>query len=668
MLRLLVLAVSAVSAITPAVASETSPTRPPNIVLIIGDDLGYPYAGFMGNEIVYTPNLDRLAEEGVTFTHAFSPASVCQPSMQTLLSGLHPRSWEAQRRRIESNIGEMLPIRGEVPHYVTLPRQLARQGYRSFQGGKHWEGDFAMAGFDAGTTIDARVFPPDWFQFGRPSLGPMYDFLDSVEDDEPFMLFLGPMLPHTPHDPPAELRNLYAGMGLANSAVSYYANVTRFDRLVGLTVAALEERGLREDTLIIYVSDNGWEQAPYVVQDDTWFERILGGSRGKFSIYDLGFRTPLVFNWPGHVPDHEQRGDLVTFRDLYATVLQYTGAPIPPDLEGDSLISRIEGDGEPARDHLIGGMDYLRARPNEFVFPLIVAVDRADFLRTDQWRYIEWLDRGTQALYRIDEDPLERNDLAAQYPTLLDVFAARTAAWRAELAEPASWMDLTGRLLTADQTSGRGLRLWLDGVDTSSTSREFEVFSNSDGFFRFPNVPAGHYKLTYEIETPKNHGRRRRAQAASATESLEIDLVGYETAPFLSLEIPEDLLPSPKQTGRPATLDIQILDPSGSQPAGIPVEVQGWTDVGFVRQRVLSGPEGFVAIDQLPAGFYRINVSPKHRRHRKLRSVYLRPGVREFLEIEVDLKVSKRGRKWGNSGRLKVSPRRPKRKNSGRGH
>jgi len=126
--------------------ANTESHRAPNIVLIVGDDHGWPYAGFMGDRFVATPNLDQLAAAGMTFTHAFSSASMCRPALQTLLSGLHGRTWTAQLERIERDLGETLPFRTEAPHYVTLPRQLRRQGYRSFQGGKLWEGSFLDAG------------------------------------------------------------------------------------------------------------------------------------------------------------------------------------------------------------------------------------------------------------------------------------------------------------------------------------------------------------------------------------------------------------------------------------------------------------------------------------------------------------------------------------------
>ncbi len=638
----------------PAFANGGRRDRPPNIVLIVGDDHGYPYAGFMGSEIVETPNLDRLADEGTTFTHAFSSASVCRPALQTLLTGLRKQSWLRQRERLVEAAGGWIWPRAEVQYYVTLPRQLARQGYQTFQGGKHWEGDFAMAGFDAGTATYLwgqypRVAGED---FGRPSLSPMHDFLDGVEEDEPFFLFLAPMLPHVPLDPSPELIAHYRAKGLSNTAVYYYANITRLDEVVGRMVDALEERGLRDDSLIIYVSDNGWEQAPYEYH---FFGGIMGGDRGKLSIHELGFRTPLVFNWPGRVPKRKVLGDLVTFEDLHATILRYAGAPIPPDHEGIDLVPRIERRGEPTRDHVVGVQDALRVRESEWDPNKgggWVRKETASFLRTDRWRYIEWLDRGEQALYRIEEDPFERNDVSAEHPELLALFAARTSAWRNELAQPAAWMDLMGRLTSEEGAPAVGLRLWLEGDNDSGAPAQLEVFSDDRGFFRFPNVPADKYTLTYEIEAPEITGRWRSVREAPVTESVKIDLVAYETGPFLSIQIPGEVPPAPADRRRPGIIEIELRAHRGAGTSGLPVHLWGWTGRGLVEQRVLSGPDGLVAVDQLPAGFYFIRVSTPRGVRAPTRWVYLRPGEDEHLKIKLRRKTGRhaRGRKSRNAG------------------
>ena len=623
----------------PGFAKGGRPDRPPNIVLIVGDDHGYPYAGFMGDEIVETPNLDRLAEEGTTFTRAFSSASVCQPALQTLLTGLHTRSWHHQRIRTWAAVDHPIRYRAEVQHYVTLPRQLARQGYRSFQGGKHMEGDFAMAGYDAGT---ATYLPASFTgmvghdTFARPSLSPMQDFLDGVEEDEPFFLFLAPMLPHVPFDASADLLARYLWRGFTGAAVHYYANITRLDQVVGRVVDALEERGLRDASLIIYVSDNGWEQDPYVHHFLGW---LIGGARGKMSIHELGFRTPLVFNWPGKVPQRKVMNDLVTFEDLHATLLQYAGAPIPPDHRGNSLLPRIEGWAEPARDQVIGVQDFFRVRQSEYDPSSgpgrLTSIETASFLRTERWRYIEWLHRRERALFRIEEDPFERNDVKAGHPELLALFAERTREWREELTQPASWMDLMGRLTSEDGRPAAGLRLWLERAGESAETAQWQVFSDDRGFFRFPNVPAGEYTLIHEIEAPELVGRWRRIESEPVTESMEVDLVGWQTSPFLSIQLPGEAPPARADGRRPGTIEIKLRARGGTETSGLPVHLWGWTERGFVEQQVLSGPDGFVAVDQLPAGFYLIRITTPDDVRARARWAHLRPGTSEFLEIEL---------------------------------
>src|SRR3990172_9402904 len=116
----------------------------PGIVLVIGDDVGYADFGFMGSALAHTPHLDALAAEGVVFTHAFTPASVCRPSLQSLLTGLQPYAIEARLAR-EGRAGRGFPVFADT--FATLPELLAERGYASFQGGKFWEGSPLAAGF-----------------------------------------------------------------------------------------------------------------------------------------------------------------------------------------------------------------------------------------------------------------------------------------------------------------------------------------------------------------------------------------------------------------------------------------------------------------------------------------------------------------------------------------
>lgn len=404
---------------------------PPNIIMIVGDDHGWFYSGFMGDEIVQTPTLDQLAEEGTVFTHGYSTASVCRPALRTLLSGMHPRVWDHHIDEIKRQSGLNFGSYQEIQFIQTLPRRLSEAGYTSFEAGKYWEGTFDRAGFDAGMA-DTWVggFSQDGDDFGRPSTQELWDFLDG-DDEPPFFLWLAPMLPHTPLDPGPEFTQLYQEQGLVNTAVLYYANISRLDALIEEVLGQLANRGLDENTLIVYVSDNGLEQDPY--QEHTW-GFILGGDRGKISMYELGFRSPILFHWPGRIPAGQRFADLVSFEDIYSTLLDYGGVPPGSKDTGRTLRGRIEGRQQtPVRDRIFGMMDQVRARPEEHVtgsgMASLITDERAGFARTQDWRFVHFIDRGERELYRIEEDPLEQINLVDDHPELARRLEEDLANW-----------------------------------------------------------------------------------------------------------------------------------------------------------------------------------------------------------------------------------------------
>mgnify|MGYP003948564103 FL=1 len=127
-------------------------------------------------------------------------------------------------------------------------------------------------------------------------------------------------------------------------------------------------------------------------------------------MYELGFRTPLIFHWPGQVPAGQRFADLVSFEDLYSTTLDYGGATPGPLDTGVSLRGRIEGSPGVARNRIYGMMDRLRTRPEEYVpgsgLRGLTFDEWAGFARTEEWRFVHYLDRGERELYRIEDDPL----------------------------------------------------------------------------------------------------------------------------------------------------------------------------------------------------------------------------------------------------------------------
>jgi len=388
----------------------------PNVVLIIGDDVGWTDFGFMGSEVIQTPRLDRLASEGIVFTHAFSPASLCRPSLRALLTGFEPYAVEirlaAARREKHGR-----PSFEEV--FETLPERLGERGYVSFQGGKFWEGTFEMGGFTHGMT---RTFSPvssfvrdvtkfcgsEGLVLGRETLQPLWDFLDA-HSDQPFFVWYAPMLPHLPFDAPRRFRRLYEDDPVPPLVRGYRANLTRFDATVGEVLDHLEKLGLRERTLVLYVSDNGWNSAP-----DAPFSGV-GGPKGKGSIYELGVRTPLVLSWPGVLAAGARDDRLVSLVDVFATILDFAGAEPVAGASGRSLLPLLVGRGDFQREFVVGGRFDERARPW--------------FLRTRKWRYIWYPDDQPEELYEIEEDPLETRNVAEAHPEQLTRFREELARW-----------------------------------------------------------------------------------------------------------------------------------------------------------------------------------------------------------------------------------------------
>jgi uncharacterized sulfatase len=429
----------------------------PNIVLIIGDDHGYPDFGFMGSPYVETPQLDRLAAEGTVFTHGYNTASLCAPSLGTLLSGLYPHQF-ATRRRVPRRLGGRRSWLERIRGSVTLPRELAKRGYASFQAGKHWAADYASAGFTDGMLKPGQSWRHGgnsrWLGRSMP-LDPVYEFIDA-HADQPFLLWFAVMLPHVPHDAAWEYQRRYVDRGLADSATRYYANITRFDDLVGELIAHLENEGLRERTLVVYLADNGWEQKPH--EDIT---RSLGGERGKGSLYETGSRTPIVFSWPGVVPGGVVSDALVSTVDLFPTLLDYAGAPQRSERPGRSLWPLIQQGKEWRRDRVIGLRSY-RRRPEqpaseleepatgfeefapEFEDPAAefegfasgwsrsLVRARSYFLRDRDWWYIWHESRGLDELYDARRDPRAERNLAEERPEIVERLREQVRAWDAE--------------------------------------------------------------------------------------------------------------------------------------------------------------------------------------------------------------------------------------------
>jgi arylsulfatase A len=363
--------------------------RPPNIVMIISDDQTYTDFGFMGNPRVRTPHLDRLARQSARYTHGYVPSSVCRPSLVTLLTGLYPHqhgvhfnhpppgfSRLTRSPQIDKQTYDALRARGAalITGLPTLPRLLAGRGYRSLQTGKYWEGHWQSAGFTNGMTIaepsggkfgDKQLAGGEWaahgngdhgLTIGRETMQPIEDFMDAAGDD-PFFVWYAPFLPHAPHDSPERYRRLFESAGdVAEHEVPYFAAIAQFDDTVGDLVRSIEQRGLADQTLFVFVVDNGWQPDAdrFVSSRDEW-DHTKNSKRAPF---DFGLRTPILLRWDGHTRPATHSAP-VSSVDLVPTLCAATGVDCSDlSLPGENLWPSAIGDTAVAADRPVFGEIY----------------------------------------------------------------------------------------------------------------------------------------------------------------------------------------------------------------------------------------------------------------------------------------------------------------------
>lgn len=375
----------------------------PNVLLVISDDQGWGDFGFMGSEEVQTPRIDRLAEEGVVFPRAYVPTALCRASLMTLATGLYPH----QHRVVGNDPGKGVDRERMLEHIRsldTLAARLDRAGYRSIQTGKWWEGHWSEGGFTEGMTHGDRSrggrHGDQGLAIGREGLETLTSFIDDcASEGTPFFAWYAPYLPHRPHNPPDRLLERYSGPGVPDPIARYWACCTWLDETVGELLDHLEARELTEETLVVFLVDNGWITDPKTGRF---------APRSKRSSYEGGVRTPLVLRWPGTLEPGEELQPVSSI-DVVPTILAACG--IAPD---DAL---------PGRDllPLASGRVELEPRP---VFGASFLHDQADLLepaRTltqrwivkDRWKLIRPADRDQPSeLYDVVSDPDESEDLA----------------------------------------------------------------------------------------------------------------------------------------------------------------------------------------------------------------------------------------------------------------
>jgi uncharacterized sulfatase len=314
----------------------------PNVVLIVSDDQAWSDYGFMGHPHLKTPNLDRLASESLTFRRGYVPSSLCCPSLATILTGRFPH-----QHKITSNDPPLVPglagknfqeseafqagrerMNQHMQAVATLPGVLKDNGYLTLQTGKFWQGQYSHGGFTHGMTRGDR-HGDDGLRIGRNTMKPIEEFIDAAgQEKKPWMIWYAPMLPHDPHNAPAKYLERTKPLAPSETVAKYWANVEWFDQTVGDLMSILESRALSQNTIVLYVTDNGWIQDP---------ANSRYAPKSKQSPYEGGVRTPIMVRWIGKVAPGESQ-DLAHSIDLMPTILKALGVGLPEGLPGIDLL------------------------------------------------------------------------------------------------------------------------------------------------------------------------------------------------------------------------------------------------------------------------------------------------------------------------------------------
>lgn len=420
---------------------------PPNIVFILADDFGYGDLGCMGGTDIATPNIDRLAAEGVKFTDFYANAPVCTPTRTGFMTG----RWQ-QRCGIEFAFGYQVEqfrrVKGEwVPEKdfhglglplseITLAQKLKGVGYATGAFGK-WHLGFkdefnpVNRGFDE--YFGELLGHCDYYQHAyydgtyalRDGLKPVKlegYFTDLINNravnfirkhaKQPFFLYVPHLAVHAPFQPPdapqtpmVTKESMHHG-----SRAIYKAMVERIDHGVGMILAELEKNGLTDNTLVVFSSDNGGER----------YSRNAPLFHHKATVWEGGIRVPCLMRWPAKLPKGKVTTQMAITMDLHATFAAAAGAKTPPEksLDGMDLVPLLISNSKPI--------------DRTFFWRIDRSIRKQKAIRHGKWKYIN--DGNTMdLLFDLEADIGERTNLGYQHPEVLEDLKSRLAAWEAEI-------------------------------------------------------------------------------------------------------------------------------------------------------------------------------------------------------------------------------------------
>lgn len=431
-MRIVALSLSLLAVLSgsPASADASNPPRKPNIIFILADDLGYGDLGCYGQTKIKTPNLDKLASQGLRLTQAYAGSTVCAPSRCALMTGKH-----TGHCTIRGN-AQIALSKGEV----TVASLLKAAGYATGLIGKWGLGDPGSSGypdlqgfdefFGYSNQTHAHNYYPDYLWRNRNKVAldntvkagvatskKTYshdlfakESLDFVRKhkDHPFFLYLALTIPHAnneagkngmevPSDEP------YSKEPWPQNQKNHAAMITRMDRDIGALMDLLRELGIDDNTIVIFSSDNGPHQEG---GNDPTFFRSSGVLRGiKRSLHEGGIRVPMIVRWPGQVPAGKTSDQICAFWDFLPTVAELVGEKTPANIDGVSMVPTLLGRGE--------------QKQHEYLYWEFYEGGFKQGVRAGDWKVIHDKFAGTFELYNLKEDLSERNDVAAGNPEVV---------------------------------------------------------------------------------------------------------------------------------------------------------------------------------------------------------------------------------------------------------
>lgn len=413
-------------------------SKRPNIIFIMADDLGYGHLGCYGQKHIQTPNIDKIAVEGMLFTQHYAGSSVCAPSRCVLMTGLH--SGHAYiRNNSEVQPEGQLPIPTET---VTVAEILKKAGYTTGAFGKWGLGGPNSIGHPNKQGFDhffgylcqrhAHHFYPDylWRNDKRVSLDENRDgkrgtyshdiiteealgFIQANKE-RPFFLYLPYTIPHVELAVPEDSVKPYRGkfeeilikdprpgyISSEESFATFAGMISRMDDGVGQVMALLKRLNIDDNTIVFFTSDNG-------AQGGLWqpLVKMFDGSgplrATKGSMYEGGIRVPMVVRWPGKIKPGSVSSHISAFWDFLPTAAELATAKPPEDIDGISIIPTLLGAKQKNHDYL-----YWERR-------------RAQAVRMDNWKGIRYVSKGKLELYDVGADIGETTNIANQNPEIV---------------------------------------------------------------------------------------------------------------------------------------------------------------------------------------------------------------------------------------------------------